>query len=393
MFIGSRRALISGLKALTKNCIAASRAQIPTALQGTAAVVGYTWRKEYWASPLGDITDIVLHFVGWYVGASVAAIPSAIDIKVFLEYPVNVFTQVTFALLTTGTIPASTTAKLKSDPSRLRIPAGSKFWVRIVNISAGSRQFPLIELPAVATTIGVTDGSDATDKGNSGTIAATGGVGTYGPSAISATVLAKNARSFVVVGNSLAWGQGDVSSVGSKGGSGWISRKLDAFYPSVKLCKAGILAQQIATAAFYNSYLGLISDINFTDVISEAGLNDLTGNRTQAQIEGNWQTIYGLFAGKRIFQTTLTARTTSTDTYATTTFQTPKTDGNMAALNSLNAGVRAIAANVSGCIDAADFDMSARDSDIHAGPFPPVLDGTHFTSAKAAAMAALWTVA
>ena len=37
--------------------------------------------------------------------------------------------------------------------------------------------------------------------------------------------------------------------------------------------------------------------------------------------------------------------------------------------------------------ESADADMISRDSGIHAGPFPPVNDGTYFTLAKASDLA------
>lgn len=41
-------------------------------------------------------------------------------------------------------------------------------------------------------------------------------------------------------------------------------------------------------------------------------------------------------------------------------------------------------------VEVMGYDATTLTSRIYDGPFPPVLDGTHFTSAKAAAMGALF---
>jgi hypothetical protein len=201
------------------------------------------------------------------------------------------------------------------------------------------------------------------------------------------TIAAANAKSFVIVGDSIAWGEGDVSSVGPKGGSGWIARALDVHgYPYVKIAKQGQQATDyVSTMAPTTSFLGKLS---FTDMVCEFGINDLRLGRTQAQVLADHQTIYGQFVGKRIHQTTLPPRSSSTDAWATLVNQAGKTDGTMASLNTLNAVIRAKPANVNNVIEAADAAMSARDSDIWTAPPAATLDGTHPVSTKAASMAA-----
>ena len=73
----------------------------------------------------------------------------------------------------------------------------------------------------------------------------------------------------------------------------------------------------------------------------------------------------------------------------TTVNQTPKTDGTYGQVNTFNAPVRAGEAQAAGFVEAMGYDATTLTSVIHDGPFPPVLDGTHFTSAKAEAMAGL----
>jgi hypothetical protein len=254
-----------------------------------------------------------------------------------------------------------------------------------------SATVPIIEMPTDHTTLGLDDGNVSGDFGNTGTIAAGSNPNSIGCQCILGTVNATNARSFVIIGDSLAFGSLDDTGVGVMGGSGWIARLLDDLgYPYTKWAVGGMQATDAVTNA-----ATLNADVNvfgaFTDLICEYGLNDLRLARTEAQLLADYQTLYGQthIAGKRIYQTTLTPRSTSTDSWATTANQTPQTDGNMAALNAVNADIRGGLANVTGVIEAADAAMSARDSDIHKAPPIGTEDGTHFNSTRAALVATL----
>lgn len=384
----------------TNNIIVSSTAQFSTA---TASIANnFTSRRSDWASPQGDITDIRCVDYRHAVDSSGVTTGGARTIKRYLEYPAGVFHQVKWAAATT--IALNTTTSYTSDVIvssvsglPLVIPAGTKFWWRTVNVSGATvTTFPVIVRPDDSVTLGLDDGNDVTDKGNSGTISATTGNNTFGPNGVIGTVLAANARAFLVVGDSLAFGQGDVSSVGANGSSGWISRGLAGSYPVCKIAATGVSAQTIAASWFASpSFLPALARLGFTDVICEAGINDLSQvSRTPAQILTDHQTMYttlvanNLFGTERIWQTTMTARTDSTDGYATTANQTPKVDGTYGQVNDLNASIRAVPAQVHGIIDAMAIEATTPTSVIHDGPFPPVLDGTHFTSAKAADMAA-----
>lgn len=360
--------------------IVANRFMAPTATASIPA--NYTSRREHWAHPDGAISNFRC-VDATFVFSGITAVQAATrTIKRFIEYPAGVFTQVTWGGQPTV---ALSTATVVSDPIALTIPAGAKFWERTVNINTVSL-FPCQQLPASSQALGAADGNSASDLGNSGTIAATSTQTTFGSTVMIGDIAAANAKSFVITGDSIAWGEGDVSNLGSKGGSGWIGRLLDAHgYPYLKLAKQGQQATDFVAAL--TPIQQLLANMSFSDVICEHGINDLRLGRTQAQLLADHQTIYNLFTGKRIYQTTLTPRSSSTDSYATVVNQTAKTDGTMTSLNSVNAAIRAKPTKVNAVLDAADAAMSARDSGVWSGPFPPTLDGTHPTSARAAAMA------
>lgn len=366
--------------------IAANRTQVSTTTLGITQ--NLTSRRQHAASPQGAVSNLRTVDVGWYynVGTLVEAnSPNAWTIKRYIEYPAGVFTQVTWGGAGTVTINPGSIPIVSDAVAGLSIPAGAVFWERTVKTNAGTTTIPAIELPASPQALGLADGNSLSDLGNSGTIAASSVVTTIGCAAILGDIAVAGARSFVVVGDSIAWGTGDATSAGAKGGSGYIGRGLDALYPYVKLALPGQQAADFAGS--HSRASALLAVLNFSDAIVEHGLNDLRLGRTQTQLLADHQTIYVMFPGKRIYQATLTPRADSTDSYATVANQTPRTDGNMAALASVNATIRALPSNVTGIVEAADAAMSARDSGVWTAPPAAVADGTHPNSTKAAAMA------
>ena len=377
---GLKKAAGPVVPALTRGIIG-SRFQVPTA---TASIpINYTSRRIHYASPDGDVSNfrtIDTHFS--YVANTISPSDTR-TIKRYIEYPVNVFTQVTWNGQPTVTINGSLAI---SDPINLTIPAGAAFWERTVNVNAVVSNFVCIQLPASSQTLGVPDGNAASDLGNSGTIGATSVTTTFGAAAMIGDIASATARSFVITGDSIAFGEGDITTAGAKYGSGWIARALDVYgYPYVKITKPGQMIQEFVSTP--TMLIDFINALSFSDLIAEHGVNDLRLSRTQGQILGDQQTVYGWCAGKKITQTTITPRSSTTDAYATTVNQAAKTDGNMAALNPLNAAIRAKPANVTNVLEAADFAMSARDSGIWTAPPAATVDGTHPNSVKAASMA------
>ncbi|AYD00906.1 SGNH/GDSL hydrolase family protein [Neorhizobium sp. NCHU2750] len=366
---------------ITTGIIAANRFQIPTATASVPA--NYTSRRSHFAHPDGDISNLKTVDANFVYSGTTAVAAATRTIKRFIEYPAGVFTAVTWGGSPTVTL---STLNVVSDPINLTIPKGAEFWERTVNLNASVGSFPCQELPASSQALGVPDGNSASDLGNSGTISATSAITTFGASVIIGDVAAPAAKSFVILGDSIAFGEGDITSVGAKRGSGWIARALDNYgHAYLKITKPGQqVTEFVSTISYPTAFLALI---NFSDVISEHGINDLRLGRTQAQILADHQSIYSMVSGKRIAQTTMTPRSSSTDGYATVANQTGRTDGTMASIVPLNAAIRAKPANVNRIIEAADAAASARDSLVWASPPVPTADGTHPNSFKADQMA------
>lgn len=377
-------AAAGGVPAQTLGVVASSRGQVPTNVTGLS--VPFTSRRRHYTSTQGSVTNHRFVDVGFYDSAGVIATIAGYTIKRYLEYPAGVFTQVTWAGATTKVI--TTSSVNVSDPVALPIPPNTEWWSRTV-VTATSGNVPCIVTPAGSAALGLGDGNAAADQGNSGTIAATSGVNTIGATCVLGDISAANARSFFLGGDSINFGEGDVSNVSAKGDSGYVARLVGINYPYLKYGVPGQTAQQAATALATTQMQSLFAAINFKDALTEWGVNDLRTGRTLAQILADYQTIYaGRLAGKRIYQMTITPRSSSSNSYADAAGQAPRTDGNMADLTPLNTAIRAGLANVTAFIDAADAAMSARDSNIWGPPYPPTTDGTHPNSAKANAMSA-----
>lgn len=380
----------------TPNMIAASGARIATT--SVAVPAGTTYWQEHYASAEGAISEVQFTDIGWYFATSGSGAPFAspgdYTIARTIEYPAGVFTDVTWAGAASKLI-ASTTRNKSDKTTGVQIPAGAKFWTRTQVISS-TANIPACELPAAASVLEVDAASFAGDQLRSGTF--TRGTTTtnsrlVGPVAVEATIAKANARAFIIGGDSIAFGQGDVTTAGTAGSSGYPARGIGAAYPYIKLTKPGQYAQYWRGS---NAGLGWITDLlanlGYTDVMFQHGINDLSGGSTVSGILSQYAANEALLkSGTRIWQTTILARTDSSNGYADAAGQTSKTDGNMANLSALNDAIRARTGVT--IIEAADRDMTARNSNIHAGPFPPALDGVHPTSAKAADIAVAVTAA
>ncbi len=378
---------------------------------GLSVTNNTTMRRIDYATPQGDITNLkCIDCNGYEDVASTPLLASTTNtIKRYLEYPAGslVLHPVTWDAgaatkqRSGSNSYTSDTILNKNTGQPLVIAAGQSFIWWDVNVTGSTvTTFPLIQRPAFHTVLGLPDsftgGSDLTNGGNPVSApAATATLYTSGPVALVGTINQTNAKSFLIVGDSLLEGQGDDTTVGAYAESGWAARGLP--YGKAKIAKRGQRATTLATdQATFNSLLALLSPY-VTDVIMEQGLNDLSqDSASQSTILTARQSFVTRLTGAggytgRIWPTTITARSDSTNGYIDTTNQTPKTDGNMAALTSLNTAIRAGHPYGFMVIDTADYDMSARNSNIHGGPFPPVTDGTHFLSPKAASMGSMLT--
>jgi hypothetical protein len=372
----------------TLNALAFSRGQIPGSVGSVAA--NFTSRRQYYASPEGTVTNIRPIWVGWYwPGIDVAASDSyTIKAYVWTGSPEVLVGQLTFnGGNLTGTVPAG--GMLQADPFTITVAAGASIYIRTVNLNSTVANFPRVVTPAGASTLGLHDGNSASDLGAGGAMSATSTATTFGPAAILGDILSKgNARSCMLIGDSLPWGLGDITAASTKGSSGHYARAMDDLMPYCKFALGGETADHYANNILTHQYVkDFLAALNYTDLVSNLGCNDLKnggGTSVLATVLTNaYATLTGFTTAttKRVYQSTYSARTDSTDAWVTTANQTVKTDGNWAAAGSASDAIRArtYGANVIP-LEVADLTMTSRNSGIWPAPPAPVTDGVHPTS-------------
>ncbi len=380
---------ISALGAgVTRGILAAQRLILPQTLVAQAS--GQTSRAMHYAHPAGAISNLKMIWANWCYDSSGAelATGNSITIKASVEYPAGVFRQVLFGGSASGTL--ANGGLIASDPASITIPAGAQFWVRTYMLPNAdpNTNVPICTLPATATVLATTDGNaNGTDSTMSGVIGQSSTVNCIRPTAIIGDVAAKGAKAFVLAGDSICFGEGDVSSTGSNASSGYLARALASKASYMKICRQG---QGVHEALGGTTRLqALIAALNgsYTDVVFQYGVNDLRLRGNVSQLESEMLSYLSLYNGRKSV-CTLTPRTDSTDSWATTGGQTQKAaPWALSDLNTYNNYVRGLPAGVSRCIEAADGAMSARDSGLWAAATPgKTLDGTHPTPVAAAAV-------
>lgn len=218
-----------------------------------------------------------------------------------------------------------------SDPLGIDVVAGQMLYVRTY-ISASAAFF----YNRYSGTAGTGQGGwvATTDNShNTTSIPDVANTPLYGPAAIVGHPADTTNPVVVISGDSIAHGYYDsTGAIAFQGvnytnygiaGGGYIARALrTAGIPYVSITESGDVVNTFITQ------VGHFRRARFcsfgTDVICEYGRNDI-GSRTAAQVEADLLTAWNMFVnrGCRVWQTTITPKTTSTDFWATTAGQTP----------------------------------------------------------------------
>lgn len=341
-----------------------------------------------------DCTElrVVLPF-GWVstatTGAADAVMANSTPTKVALQVGSTTY-PVTFGGNRTPTCDVG--GRLISDPIGGVWAKGTQVITRILNTNIAGTQYPVTKPPvgpgAVITGINRwsknTDSVDSTAAGTSGTIDTAWGASLLG------RPLSAAPFSLGAIGDSITDGTGDTGGTGYS----WFTRATNATVPSFRFAKAGMYAQGVAAAAFYS----LPMMAGCTHAVVMLGVNDLIGGRTSAQVIADLTLIYRALAGSGVkpIGATITPRTSSTDSWATTGGQTPNGTGFTGGANSerakVNAWIRAGGGGLlKGYVDTADAAESARDSGLWKAGYTS--EGLHPNATGHAAMAPALDVA
>jgi hypothetical protein len=374
---------------VSRQVVAAQRLLLPQTI--VSQPTGQTSRAMHYAHPAGAISSLRILWANWCYNSSGAELATGNDVtvKASVEYPSGTFTQVLFGGSASGNM--ANGGMLTSDAVNITIPAGAQFWVRTYLLPVASpNNIPICTLPATATVLSTTDGNtNGSDATMSGTIAQSSTANCIRPTVIFGDVAARNAKAYVLAGDSICWGEGDVSTVDAKGGSGYLARALASKASYVKICRQGQGLREVFAGTTRLQALLLALRGSYTDMVCQYGVNDLRLRGNVSELQTDMQAYLALYVGVKTV-CTLPPRTSSTDSWVTTGNQTQQTaPWSLTNLTSYNDWVRGLPTGVMRVADAADAVMSARNSGLWAAATPGLTtDGTHPTSVAAVTAAA-----
>lgn len=272
-----------------------------------------------------DISSLALSFRNYYNGDSISSL-GTLTVSAAIELS-GAYYQVFFGGSPTVSI-APGTGGVVSSTIGLVIPAGTTYYIRTyVQVTAGaSTCWPHMLTTRSGDTEGSTRGASETTKITSGTITAAS-EGVYTAEAVLANAVGLNGQPYDLpvigcVGDSLVYGIGETSP---ETDLGFLTRALNSQYSNIKFDRSGSTIKDFVLPAGTSGSVYRLPMIDgCTTIIDEFGVNDLNSARTLAQLQADCLTLWTYAAHRniRVFRTTLSPWTTSTDLWATTTNQT-----------------------------------------------------------------------
>lgn len=318
-----------------------------------AGNLGATYRTAHIAC--ADCFDLRLAY-GNYDGGFEVAGPNDMTIRAAVEYPAGTFYPVMFdsgrdKIVKPGQV-------VVSDVVGVDIPKGAKFYTRVlVTVADTTQQWPTSQQAVFGAGDGRSFGT--TDLTTSGTVTSAGGSFVYAPLAILGKTKSPTAT-VIILGDSLAAGVGD--SFDADANRGFAVRALCGNVGYMQGAVSGQKAVDYATRIQVARRLSFAGSCRYAVV--NLGINDVASGRTLAQIQGDLTAIWNALTarGVKVWQCTLTPKTSSTDGWTTTAGQT--VTANEAVRTQLNDWIRTKPAPLSGVFETADTVESARNSGI-----------------------------
>lgn len=288
-----------------------------------------------------------------------------------VEYPSGTFTQITFDGSATGTIPNASV--LFSDATAVSIPEGATFWIREFNINANGiiyntwRNSSLGEVLNAGTSIG--------DQTLGGTITSVGNF-SHPPLAIIAST---TKASVCIVGDSIAFGFNDTDTH-VDGRIGIIAKSFPTTLAFSNLSSGGSRANSFLAGSSARQQIFPYC----SHAITSFGSNDLfVSLDTASELASSLQTIWDTFASRvKKIQTTITPKSTSTDSWATTGNQTTASQNGERV--TFNTNLRASAFGLHDYFEVANVLETAQNSGLWVNDGTPnryTADGLHPSTA------------
>jgi lysophospholipase L1-like esterase len=247
-------------------------------------------------------------------------------------------------------------------------------WGATSAINVGEWRRPIAEWKYLykATTAGTTgatppasttDGATVTDGTVQWKVYQSGATGAYGYTPIGISGKTTNPVTTIgVIGDSIISGAGDINSRNTNFGGdnyGFFVRAIDTTFGYALLCHSGERAEHFMGL---NRLYRILRTKGLTHAVVQHGINDINGGLSFATVRDNLLDIYNELAnrGIKVFGTTITPVTNSTDNWATVANQSLKP--NEAARVQLNNWIRTKPAPLSGYFEVADTVETARNS-------------------------------
>jgi hypothetical protein len=269
--------------------------------------------------------DLRVMYSNWGRNGIIVANPNAISVKASVEID-GVLFPVWFGGRRTVTIDPGAT--LVSDPVCVSITSANTVFIRTYWDAGAGGYIPTMGPILYGAAYGSAEGKiAAVDYTDSGAItdAGAGALG-YHPLTVFATPNVARRPSVMLIGDSIVQGAADTTLSGDSDYDkyqplGFVSRALTAAgIPSFKVGCGGDQAQFMAASL----HLRGPNLYGAKYVVSNYGINDVFHPRTLNQIKADLQKIWAYFAarGAKVYQTTLTPRTSSTDYFYSLANQT-----------------------------------------------------------------------
>lgn len=360
----------------------ATRSYVPNIASGTNAYINT--RTVHIAT--NDITSLQVKFPAWYCPATTDLnVTAALIYTASIEYPVGTFTQVKWSGLASVAVPTTQDDTGLSDACAVVIPLGTIFWVR--NFCVANGGVPLaLGLPVTQATTSTRWATQGEASALSATaisdLTMTGSVTDGGSGALIyplCIVATTPAPAFGLIGDSRSIGT--ISGGGSPDANGCQGQITPSLGSSIAWIDVGVgssLLSQFNTGGQKRAALMKYC----SHVVNGYGINDIrtaSGNRTSAQLEGDFFILSKMFPTKTLLGCTLSPSVpTSLDGYTTTSGQT--VDVNAGALTTFNAWMQGIPSPYKAVLDIASITNDSTTPTkwkIDAGPLATTTDGLH----------------
>lgn len=219
-----------------------------------------------------------------------------------------------------------------SDPIFIKLAKGDVIYSRTYVTCASGDKFPLGYSKGKYTsgTDGAETGTDKTDKTLTGTIAESS-IAFYGPCAVIGRNDSKSNLSIAIMGDSIAYGQGEANYIVNNVGLGPIARALNGNFNYLNFSFSG---ESINTFSGVTDGLRYILLQGCTHLISNLGINNMVNSESAATIKGKliamWVAVAA--AGMKCYHTTITPSVTGSvfglDTQTVTAYEAVRVDVN-----------------------------------------------------------------